>query len=154
MLQQPASKGVGGRSATTTPYFFQPCHLCWFYLYCFYVEFGSFGAPFSSLLAHCWFILTHFWFPLVHFWLTFGALWLTFGDLGSLLAILTLDSLVFGAPYPHFPYFVLQHGWGTSSKTSTQAPSCITIVTFSLVPLPPRPGVPERNLCRRQLRLI
>ena len=42
--------------------------------------------------------LAHFWLPLAHFWLTFGALWLTFGALGSLLAILALDFLAFGAP--------------------------------------------------------
>ena len=32
-----------------------------------------------------------------------------------------------------------------------QAPSCITHVTYSLEPFPPRPGA---ELCRRQLRLI
>ena len=60
-------------------------------LYAFYVEFGSLLAPF-------WRPLAHFGLPLAHFWLTFGALWLTFGALGSLLAILALDFLAFGAP--------------------------------------------------------
>ena len=60
--------------------------LCWFY-----VEFGSPWAPF-------WCPLAPFGLPLAHFWLTFGALWLTFGALGSLLAILALDFLAFGAP--------------------------------------------------------
>ena len=49
-------------------------------------------------LTHFWRPLAHFGFPLAHFWLTFGALWLTFGALGSLLAILALDFLAFGAP--------------------------------------------------------
>ena len=49
------------------------------------------GLPFGGPLAH-------FGLPLAHFWLTFGALWLTFGALGSLLAILTLDFLVFCTP--------------------------------------------------------
>ena len=49
-----------------------------------WLTFGSLLAPFGSLLDN--------------FWLTFGALWLTFGALGSLLAILALDFLAFGAP--------------------------------------------------------
>ena len=42
--------------------------------------------------------VARFWFPVAPFWLTFGALWLTFGALDSLLAILALDFLAFGAP--------------------------------------------------------
>ena len=67
-------------------------------LCCFYVDFGSLWAPF-------WRPLARFGVPLAHFWLTLGSLlahfwcpWLTFGALGSLLAILALDFLAFGAP--------------------------------------------------------
>ena len=56
------------------------------------------SADFGSLWAPFWRPLAHFGLPLAHFWLTFGALWLTFGALGSLLAILALDFLAFGAP--------------------------------------------------------
>ena len=81
--------------------FSRPCHLC-----SFYVEFGSPWAPFWRSLAHFGLPFAHFGLPFAHFglpfahfWFTFGALWLTFGALGSLLAILTLDLLVFGGPY-------------------------------------------------------
>ena len=64
----------------------------------FYVEFGSLLTPIWRTLAHFGLPFAHFGLPFAHFWLAFGALWLTFGALGSLLAILALDFLAFGAP--------------------------------------------------------
>ena len=67
----------------------------------------AFWQPFACLLVPFWPPLAAFWLPLapfglpfgsLPFWLTFGALWLTFGALGSLLVILALDFLAFGAP--------------------------------------------------------
>ena len=64
----------------------------------FGMHFGRPLAPFWRPLAPFWLPLAPFWLTFGALWLTFGALWLTFGALGSLLAILTLDFLVFGAP--------------------------------------------------------
>ena len=68
------------------------------FLDAFWSPLGSLLAPFWLPLGHFWLPFAHFWLPLAHFWLTFGVLWLTFGALGSLLAILALDFLAFGAP--------------------------------------------------------
>ena len=58
----------------------------------------DFWHPLGPVWLHLCLVLATVYLPLAAFWLTFGALWLTFGALGSLLAILALDFLAFGAP--------------------------------------------------------
>ena len=152
--------------------FSRPCLLC-----SFYVEFGSPWAPFGVLSAHFWRPLAHFWPPLAHFWLplapfwlTFGVSWLTFGALSFTFAHPGIHFLTFAVSCHHFSYlfefsmkisckiWFLNHFLWKSYSRSIKSyfpeahrthPNRKYIFSCN----PPFKGS-ERNICRRQLRLI
>ena len=124
--------------------------LCWFY-----VDFGSLWAPFLV--------------PLAPFWLTFGVPWLTFGALSFTFAHPGIHFLTFAVSCPHFSYlfefsmkisckiWFLNHFLWKSHSRSIKSyfpeahrthPNRKYIFSCN----PPFKG-PERNICRRQLRL-
>ena len=143
----------------------------------FWSPLGSLLAPFWLPLAHFWLPLAHFWPPLAHFWLplapfwlTFGFPWLTFGALCFTFAHPGIHFLTFAVSCPHFSYFfefstkisckilVLNNFRCKSYSRSIKSyfpeahrthPNRKYIFSCN----PPFKG-PERNICRRQLRLI
>ena len=136
----------------------------------FWSPLGSLLAPFGILLAHFWLPLAHFWLPLAHFWLTFGVPWLTFGALSFTFAHPGIHFLTFAVSCPHFSYlfefsmkisckiWFLNHFLWKSHSRSIKSyfpeahrthPNRKYIFSCN----PPFKG-PERNICRRQLRLI
>ena len=128
---------------------------------------GSILAPFGSLLAP-------FWLPSAPFWLTFGVPWLTFGALCFTFAHLGIHFLTSAVSCPHFSYlfelsmrisckiWFLNHFLWKSHSRSIKSyfpeahrthPNRKYIFSCNPPFKPPFKG-PERNICRRQLRLI
>ena len=61
-----------------------------------WVAFDSLWDTFGTLSVSFGCPLPQFCFPLAYFWFTFGGLRRTLGTFGSLLAILALESIIFG----------------------------------------------------------
>ena len=139
----------------------------------FWLPFGSRWLTFGSrwlTFGSRWLTFGSLWLPLAPFWLTFGVPWLTFGALSFTFAHPGIHFLTFAVSCPHFSYlfefsmkisckiWFLNHFLWKSHSRSIKSyfpeahrthPNRKYIFSCN----PPFKG-PERNICRRQLRLI
>ena len=131
---------------------------------------GSLWPPFGSLLAPAGSLLAPFWLPLGPFWFTFRVPWLTFGALSFTFGHSEINLLTFAVSCPHFSYlfefsmkisckiwFLNHFLWKPYSRSIKsyfpEAHRTHPNRKYIFSCNPPFKG-PERNICRRQLRLI